>query len=101
MSKGRIYIGLDQDAYGGMTTTGNIIRDAWVFGILPESEMCSGWDLDRIQELYDKVYTAWAPYGHLVSKLPPDLRERHKVIYDAAIQRARSLGWSPDMEEDV
>jgi hypothetical protein len=26
-----------------MTPTGNIIRDAWVFGIIPEEDACAGW----------------------------------------------------------
>ena len=100
MTKNRTYVGLDQDVSGGMTPIGSIIRDAWVFGILPEGENCTGWDYDRIQQLYDKVVAAWAPYGHLASKLPSPLRERHQAIYDAAIQRARDLGWTPDMEEE-
>jgi hypothetical protein len=98
--KNRLYVGLEQDASGGMTPTGNIIRDAWVFGLLSEEETCVGWDLDRIQQLYDQVSEAWAPYGHLASKLPPPLREKHHAIYDAAIRRARELGWSPDMEDE-
>lgn len=100
MNKNRTYVGLDQDAFGGMNQTGTIIRDAWVFGILPEGETCAGWDLDRIQQIYDKVSAAWTPYGHLASNLPSPLRERHQAIYDAAIQRARELGWDPDMEDD-
>lgn len=99
-AKARIYIGLDQDDYGGMNTTGNIIRDAWVFGILPEGETCAGWSLDRIQELYDQVSAAWQPYGHLASNLPPPLRERHAAIYAAAVKRARELGWSAELSGD-
>ena len=34
----KTYIGIDKDEYGGMSPTGNIIRDAWVFGILSEEE---------------------------------------------------------------
>lgn len=100
MSKNRIYIGLDKDDYGGMNPTGNIIRDAWVFGILPEGETCAGWNYDRIQALYDQVYQAWAPYGHLVSKLPDDLRQRHEAIYSAAMKRARELGWLAEYGHD-
>jgi len=83
-----------------MTPTGTIIRDAWVFGILPEGENCTGWSLDRIQMLYDQVTEAWAPYGHLASRLPPALRERHQAIYEAAIQRAKALGWSAELGDD-
>lgn len=100
MSANRTYAGLDKDEYGGMNPTGNIIRDAWVFGLLPESETCEGWSLDRIQALYDRVTEAWMPYGHMVNKLPEPLRERHQAIYDAAIKRARAMGWSPEMLDD-
>lgn len=94
----RIYIGIDEDTYGGMTPQGTIIRDAWVFGLIPETQTCKDWSRDQIQALYDKVDAAWAPYGHLASRLPPELQEKHRRIYDAAIVRARSLGWSPDAE---
>lgn len=97
MKRQRIYAGLDQDPHGGMTPTGNIIRDAWVFGIIPETETCAGWTAQGIQDLYDKVTAAWAPYGHLASRLPPELRERHERIYRAAIERARAHGWNPEL----
>lgn len=96
----RVYAGIDKDSFGGMTPTGTIIRDAWVFQILPETETCAGWDLGRIQMVYDKVAEAWAPYGHLVSHLPAELRERHERIHGEAIRRAREQGWAPPMEED-
>lgn len=99
--KGKRYVGLDEDSFGGMTPTGRIIRDAWVFGLIPETETCAGWTLDAIQALYDRVHAAWLPHGHLVSRLPPELRERHQRIYGEAIERARSLGWKPDMEDDA
>lgn len=100
MNKSRQYVGLEQDKYGGMTPTGTVIRDAWVFGLLPEGEGCAGWSYDRLQELYDQVSEAWMPYGHLASRLPPPLRERHQAIYDAALRRARELGWAPDLGEE-
>ena len=83
-----------------MTPTGNIIRDAWVFSIIPESETCEGWTVQGIDKLYDQVSDAWAPFGHLVSNLPPELRERHQRIYDDAVRRAREEGWDPELEED-
>lgn len=98
--KPMLYVGIDDDHFGGMTPIGTIIRDAWVFGILPESETCAGWTHDRIQEVYDRVASAWEPYGHLVSQLPPQMRERHQRIHDAAVQRARSLGWVAAVDED-
>ncbi|MDH3638607.1 MAG: hypothetical protein OES09_09100 [Gammaproteobacteria bacterium] len=94
------YPGIHDDAAGGMTEIGRIIRDAWVFEIIPEQETCSGWTIDQINALYDKVSDAWAPYGHLASKLPPDLRQRHQRIHDAAVARARSLGWNPGLDEE-
>jgi hypothetical protein len=54
-------------------------------------------DLDRIEVVYEKVCTAWEPYGSLASQLPPELRERHARIYAAAIQRAREQGWNPEL----
>ncbi len=98
MPKDKCYVGLNAEAYGGMNPTGNIIRDAWVFGLIPETEDCTGWTMQGIDALYDKVSAAWTPYGHLVSNLPKDLRERHERIYTAAVLRAQSLGWHPDLE---
>ena len=91
------YVGIDKDSFGGMTPTGSIIRDAWVFGIIPDSETCAGWTAQGIEALYDKVTAAWAPYGHLVSNLPPDVRERHQRIYEAAMREARAQGWDPEL----
>jgi hypothetical protein len=95
-----LYVGLDNDAFGGMTPTGTIIRDAQVFGLLPETETCQGWPVGRIDLLYDKVSEAWAPYGHLVSRLPPELQERHARIFGAAVARAKAQGWDPGAEEE-
>ena len=97
MDRSKRYAGIDQDPHGAINPTGNIIRDAWVFGIIPESETCAGWNLQAIQGLYDKVSEAWAPYGHLASRLPEELRERHTRIYAEAGARARSLGWDPGL----
>ena len=99
-SRNRIYVGIDKDEKGAMNPTGNIIRDAWVFGIIPESETCEGWKVQDIEALYDKVTRAWEPFGHLVSNLPEDIRERHQRIYAAAVERGRREGWNPEMEED-
>ena len=100
MSSDKVYPGIDKDAYGGMNPTGNVIRDAWVFGLLPESETCAGWLPQGIEELYSKVFEAWEPFGHIVSNLPPDLREKHQRIYGEAVERARKEGWDPELEED-
>lgn len=100
MKQDRIYQGIDKDPRGGMNPTGNIIRDAWVFGIIPETETCAGWTVQGIDALYDKVTAAWEPYGHLVSRLPPELGERHARIYSAAVERARAEGWDPELGDD-
>jgi len=100
MSKTKTYPGIDKDPKGAMTPTGNIIRDAWVFGIIPETETCTGWTLQGIDSLYDKVSMAWEPYGHLASGLPPALRERHQRIYEAAVERARKEGWTAELDDE-
>ena len=100
MREPKRYAGIDKDPKGAMNPTGNIIRDAWVFGIIPETETCAGWTVQGIDSLYDKVSAAWAPYGHLVSRLPEDLRQRHARIYEAAVASARSLGWDPELADE-
>jgi len=100
MDKLKRYMGIDKDPHGAMNPTGNIIRDAWVFDIIPETETCAGWTVQGIDALYDKVSKAWEPYGNMVSNLPPELRERHQRIYAAAVKQARSLGWDPELGDD-
>jgi hypothetical protein len=96
----KVYTGIDKDPMGAMHSTGNIIRDAWVFGLIPESETCAGWNGSRLTALYDQVTSEWDKYGHLASHLPDELKERHQRIYDAAVKRARELGWDPELGED-
>jgi hypothetical protein len=98
MNRPNVYPGLDQDRFGGMTEIGRIIRDAWVFGLLPEGETCAGWSHGRLEQLADQVHAAWQVYGHLVSRLPEELRERHARIHGEAMRRARALGWDPELE---
>jgi hypothetical protein len=100
MDKNKQYSGIHQDPAGAMNPTGNIIRDAWLFGLIPETETCEGWTLQGIDSLYDKVSLAWEKYGHKVSALPPELRERHSRIYTAAVERARQLGWNPELVDE-
>jgi hypothetical protein len=100
MSDARKYPGIHDDAFGGMTDLGRIIREAWVFGLLPESEDCRGWDRPRFDELYSRVSAAWAPYGHLASRLPDELRARHERIFEEAVCRARELGWPPELDDE-
>jgi hypothetical protein len=94
------YVGIDNDVSGGMTTIGKIIRDAWVFGLIEESETCEGWNLAGVDALLDKVNKEWDKYGCLVSNLPAELYERHQRIHDKAIADAKTAGWSGEMETD-
>lgn len=96
----KIYAGIDKDPLGAMNPTGNIIRDAWVFELIPETETCAGWSVQNLDNLYARVSAAWEPYGHLASNLPPALRERHARIYAAAVERARTLGWDPELGDE-
>jgi len=98
MSKPDRYVGVDKDINGGMTTIGKIIRDAWVFGIIPETETCEGWNLAGIDALLQKVNAEWDKYGCLVSQLPEPLAKRHREIHDRAIQHAKAAGWSGECE---
>jgi hypothetical protein len=100
MSRPDRYVGIDNDLNGGMTTIGKIIRDAWVFGLLDESETCKGWNLAGIDSLLDKVTAEWDKYGCLVSRLPPELFERHQRIHGEAVAKARAAGWSGESETD-
>ena len=83
-----------------MSRTGNIIRDAWVFGILDESETCAGWLIQGIEDLWEKVDREWQKYDFQVNRLPDDLRERFMRINAEAVERARSAGWNPELTDD-
>jgi hypothetical protein len=92
------YVGIENDADGGMTVAGRIIRDAWAFGIIPETETCEGWLIPRIEDLWAKVNVEWEKYGFSVSNLPEDLREKYMRIQLEAIEKGRKAGWDPDKE---
>ncbi len=94
------YPGIFNEPHGGMTDTGKIIRDAWVFGILPETETCEGWPMPRLERLWEQVQAEWARYDFRVSALPPELRERFERIQAEALERARAAGWDPAAELD-
>jgi len=96
MAKPDKYVGINNDINGGMTSIGKIIRDAWVFGLLDESETCEGWNLGGIDALLQKVNAEWDKYGCLVSNLPEDLKQKHTTYSTAAIKKARDMGWDPD-----
>lgn len=100
MEKPDTYVGINNEINGGMTTIGKIIRDAWVFGLIDESETCEGWNLAGVDALLQKVNAEWDKYGCLVGYLPPELREKHFKIHDNAIQKAKAAGWSGNDETD-
>jgi len=81
-----------------MTTIGKIIRDAWVFELIPETQTCEGWNQGQIDNLLDKVNAEWDKYGCMVSQLPEGLSERHRRIHDVAIANAKAAGWSGEHE---
>lgn len=92
----KIYVGIQNDTFGGMTPTGAIVKDAWIFGLLPETQTCEGWNAGQIQAIYEKTTAMWEQYGYRAVNLPDDMRERHARIHREAIERARALGWEPD-----
>lgn len=94
------YVGIDNDIDGGMTDTGKIIRDAWVFGLIEESETCEGWLPQGIEDLWRKVNAEWEKYGFLVRNLPDDLQQRFMRIQNDAVKKARQAGWDPDPVND-
>ena len=98
MTSIKTYPGLDNDEYGGMTPVGNTIRDAWVFGLLPEGENCSGWTLNALETLYKSVSEIWERYEYDVKKMPAEMQQRHELFHKAAIEKALKMGWNPDEE---
>lgn len=94
----KVYCGIDQDAYGGMTPIGAIVKDAWLFDLIPETERCQNWTHSQLQELYNKVQSAWDKYGSMVGQLPEDLKEKHQRIHGEAIKKAKELGWDADAD---
>ena len=97
---GKHYAGIQHDANGGMTQTGKIIRDAWVFGLIEEGETCEGWLLQGVDDLWVRVNQEWEKYGFLVANLPEDLRERFMRIQTEALEKARVSGWDPELRDD-
>ncbi len=98
MAKPGVYVGIDKDINGGMTEMGKIIRDAWVFGLIPETETCEGWLGQGIEDLWRKTSDEWEKYGFLVSNLPPELLEKFMRIQDKAVEKARAAGWDPQKD---
>ncbi len=93
------YPGLHNDKHG-ITQLGRIVLDGWLFGLIPETEDCAGWEIGRMQGLMERVQNEWDKYASLPSHLPPELRQRHTELYERAIAAARAKGWNPELGED-
>ncbi|HSG11457.1 MAG TPA: hypothetical protein VLB10_06900 [Gammaproteobacteria bacterium] len=94
------YVGIDKDTDGGMTVAGRIIRDAWAFGIIPETETCAGWNTQGLEDLWNKTHVEWEKYGRQVNQLPEDIRERYMRIQRAAFDRAKEAGWDASLDDN-
>jgi hypothetical protein len=93
------YVGFYNDKHG-MTQLGRIVLDGWLFGFIPESEDCTGWEIGRMQVLMERVEKEWDKYANLPSMLPPELRARHTEIYAKALALAKGKGWNPELGDD-
>lgn len=98
MNKPDAYVGINNEKFGGMTDIGKIIRDAWVFELIPETETCEGWNQQGLNALLNKVNAEWDKYGCMVSNLPEELFERHQRIYGEAVAKAKEAGWNGELE---
>lgn len=96
--KKKIYEGIDNDPSNGMSDTGRIIRDAWAFGLLPETETCKGWNDQRISALWEQTQEEWRKYDYKVGGLPEDILERYMRIQKSWIERAKEKGWDPSID---
>ena len=94
------YVGINNEINGGMTDTAKIIRDAWAFGLIPETETCEGWTATRLEDLWRRNEIEWDKVGFLVAHMPDDVRERYLRIQDAAFKKARETGWDPELGDD-
>ena len=99
MSNKMSYPGFYKDKHG-VTMLARVVLDGWLFGFIPESEDCAGWQLGQMQALTEKIEAEWDKYGNLPSRLPPELRERHTALYNMAVERAREKGWDPELGDD-
>ena len=100
MANLKTYVGIQNEIDGGMTAIAKMIRDAWVFGVIEETETCEGWNLQGIDALLDKVNNEWDKYGCMVSSLPPELFEKHQRIHGKAMEEAIAAGWCGEIETD-
>ncbi|MCP5279162.1 MAG: hypothetical protein H6935_12480 [Thiobacillus sp.] len=93
------YCGFNNDKHG-ITQLGRIVLDGWLFGLIPETEDCTGWSVGRMQGLMEQVQDEWDKYSNLPSRLPDELRQRHADLYAKAIVTAKAKGWDPELGDD-
>jgi hypothetical protein len=94
-----VYVGFHNDKHG-MTQLGRIVLDGWLFGLISETEDCTGWSMGQMQVLMDKIEHEWDKFGNLPSQLPAELRQRHTEIYNRATEIAKEKGWNPELGDD-
>ena len=82
-----------------MTNTGKLMRDAWVFGLLPEGQGLAGQNTVSLQMLADDVGTCWKQHGNCVNCLSRELRNHYTRIHAEAIRRAKASGWKQETED--
>lgn len=99
MRESPTYCGFNQDTHG-LTVLGRVVLDAWLFDLLPRTEDCTDWDLQRMQLLMNQIEARWDSYGNLPSRLPAELQQRHTELYAWATERGRTRGWNPELGED-
>lgn len=100
MKQNQSYVGIDKDKYGGMSDIGKIIRDAWAFGLIPQSETCAGWDSNRLEQLWQQVNNQWARFDFRVANLPTQIRDNYLLIQRLAVEKAKQAGWDAQRELD-
>ena len=98
MNDPRRYAGIDKDEGQGMSPTAKIIREAWAFGLIPETETCEGWVAHQIEALWAQVHAEWEKYGFRVGSMPQELQDRYIRIQNAALERAKADGWTGESE---
>lgn len=98
----RLYPGYDNDPNLGMSQEAKLIRQAWAFDLLPESEKCVNWRVDQFEELWDKVNSVWEKAEFRLENLPDEVQKRYMDLQNSAFEAARQQGWDPNklIEDD-
>jgi hypothetical protein len=75
MNNPKRYVGIYNDEQGGMTNIAKMIRDAWLFDLIPETETCEGWLPTQLQVLYEGFMPLGAPLATSQVNLTPHCRK--------------------------